>query len=321
MSFIGDNKFVIRWAAGCILITTLSATVSYNMLQQNRNRNYQNDLSVSMCTYTVPHIDGVINCVDVATLEINKPEYESGYIESYVQQYGYTFYVASENPNSRSIINTVSRTVGDRIDINGIHIDVESLMNAYEGDYEYPDWDYKKRINDIHLLWEFLVNQQGVNENIAAAVIGSICFEGKVGMEQSSYATFTNMNDVKVKLSAEANNIGYGLVQWTYPKRRKFLLSNYEYVSSNYDFDWETTCVLAECCTLYSELIDYRLFNSLEEDVDLMHACGVIGNVYENYGDSSLDWQLVDGQYQLINSSGSGANRYVYSQNIIEYFK
>lgn len=317
MGFIGDNKLIMQWAAGCVVITTLSAFMTFKGLSYVRS----GPEMVTQVRYRQTVVSGEQRICEVNLFEQSQQKID------YVKEYNVVFYVAADNPKVYSLSsNTIEvpsinfRDGYKYITTEAITINVNALMQAYEYDYPDYDWDTRGRINDIALLWEFLVNQQGVNKNIAAAVIGSVCYEGKVGMEQGSYRVFGSLAEAEGKLTAPANGIGYGIVQWTYPKRRKFLLENYRTIEQQFDYDWETTMVLAECCTLVSELRDYKLFNSLTDDVSLMHASGVICDVYENYSGSSSDWNMSNGQYYLTNDNCSGADRYRYSEKVLDHF-
>lgn len=339
MSFVSDNKFILLRAASCVGTIALSAYLSYTSLVANAKdceKIYEVEETRTSNGASIGYMVLSSNLSDIFNTDTKESDVvvlaeEQSDISiddnTDVVSIGISFYVASENPYSNVVepkdcISSVTFKSGSKkIITDDIYVNVKTLMYIYNNEYTYPSWDYKKRINDIEMLWEFLVEQQGVNRNIAAAIIGSICFEGKVGMEQGSYSVFKNINEAEIKLSADANDTGYGLVQWTYPKRRKFLLSYYKHINDNYDYDWETVCVLAECCTLYSELLDYKLFDDIYSEVDLMHACGLVGDVYENYSGSSKDWKIVDGQYKLTSDNCSGFDRYKYALNILRYFE
>lgn len=321
-----DTKYIMRWAACCASVIAASAVTTFNVLGDCGFRKNEQviqevvDAGKLNTFYTSTNaFRNVINYTKVDEVlvdyDIKAENSDLKEVQDTKKNYGIKFYIAADNQYMR--LPAMSGSISQIKD--GINVNVNSLMESYVRNYDYPSWDYKKRINDICMLWEFLVEQQGINENIAAAVIGSICFEGRVAMEQSSYKTFATLAEAEAKLSADKNDIGYGLVQWTYPSRRIKLLNNYRHVNS-LGYDWESTCVLAECITIIEELNEYELFSSLYDYVDLEHALGMISCNYEKYSGCFEDWSLQNNVYYLQNGSGSGFNRLEYAENILTYF-
>ena len=203
---------------------------------------------------------------------------------------------------------------------NPVTVNVTRLMAAYDEELECPSWDYKKRIRDINFLWEFLVNQNNVHPTIAAGILGSVCFEGTVGMQQGTHQIFNGMNDVRAKLTADTTGIGYGIVQWTTAGRRAWLLKFYEQANSDLNYDWETKCVVAECCALLEELKKYKLFDNLHTEHDIEDATGRFAVEFEVYQNYWLDWSSKGDVYRLKPGANSGKKRYEYALHIYNYF-
>lgn len=196
---------------------------------------------------------------------------------------------------------------------------VEFNLSSFELTTEYyPEWDYKERMDTINLLWDFLVNQQGMSPMNASAVIANICFEGKFGQAQGTDKTITDMQMAENVLGRGTK--GYGLAQWTHGVRQDALLDYYVLANEQFPDDWEMTIKVAECCMLYEELKAYSIFSDIHVDTTLEDACGRVCLRYEAYENSSDQWKKVNGRYTLISNQGSGCKRLEYAENIYAYF-
>lgn len=190
-----------------------------------------------------------------------------------------------------------------------ITINIDDLIVYLDAEYENYSWDTKRRIKDIYILKEILVNQLGVAPTKAAAVIGNICHEDSFAGLTNSAASIDNIHQAKNVLGDGGR--GYGCVQWTAAYRQKGLKDYYEVISK--DLDWELTSVIAETAYLYNELQVSGILGDLTEDGNLEHLTGVVGCVYEAYAASTTEWYQVNGLYKT-----DGCNRYTYAKHIYE---
>lgn len=216
----------------------------------------------------------------------------------------------ANNSNYEVPINEVPHLKsGEILEGEYITIDLDKVMLYVDAEYDDYDWDTKKRIRDIYILKEILVNQLGVSPTKAAAIIGNVCCEDSFAGLTNSVA---NLNDLEHAKSVLGNgNRGYGCVQWTASYRQKGLQDYYEVV--NKDLDWELTSVVAETAYIYNELCVSEILGDLSEDDDLMHVTGIVGCVYEAYAKSSSEWYKQDGRYKT-----NGCQRYTYAKNIYD---
>ena len=203
---------------------------------------------------------------------------------------------------------------------DAVNVNIMRLMQVYKADYQAEPWDTKKKLNTINLVWEFLVNQNNVDPTIAAAVLGSIVYEGEVGMQQGTYHVFTGIQDARNKLTAPTTDIGYGLVQWTSKGRRQWLLQFYEKVNEDLNYDWETISVVAECCALLEEIKKYNLYEDLTMEYDIEDATGIFACEFEIYDGYKTDWSESNGHYTLRSGADSGLKRYKYALSIYDHF-
>ena len=206
---------------------------------------------------------------------------------------------------------------GSMVETDQVEIDVQSILELYNANYDYPNWDKKQRINLVEALWEFLVGQQGVSPTNAAAIIGCIYAEGDFTEQQSTNHRFTDIDDVRSKLGY--GKYGYGIVQWTTKGRQKYLLEYYE-LTNNYSDDWQSVCIMAECSMLYEELKAWEIFNNIYEDTTLEDAVGRMSKIYEAYDGSQEDWACKNGSYKLQRNNSGGSYRLQMAESILDYF-
>ncbi len=196
-----------------------------------------------------------------------------------------------------------------------INVDVNALRQAYTTEYPTYSWDVKNKINTIYLLHEFLVNQNGVNENIACAIIGATMNEGYIGQKESSNSYIDSIESARSVLGSGTE--GYGLAQWTFSTRQKALLEYYEMCSCMFD-DFADAQMVAECCMLLEEVKAYNVFPSFDENISIEQATGRMCKIYERYQGVDSQWSS---NYELISNEGSGWLRLEYAYAIYNLFK
>lgn len=215
-------------------------------------------------------------------------------------------------------VGSVDLRIGGRwVVTEPVTVDADSLMLAYQCEYAEQDWDVKNKMNIIHTLWNFLVDQNDVDETIAAAIIGTTMYEGRFAEEQGSYRKIESIEEARKLFGA--GKCGYGVVQWTYSTRQKGLLNYYELAYELYPDDWDKACIVAECCMLLRELEAYGVFDSLYDHTTIEDAVGRMCLCYEVYEGVHQQWSS-EGGFHLISYKGSGVDRLVYSENIYSYF-
>ena len=292
-----------------ILIGINLIGLSYSMLPNDINGNYGkgtsesgnvavmeliNTVSKEEALYNLEESSGVdMNSFDVATVieDYEEPETEEVTIESITM-----------------------KGVSGKVDTEPVVLELVALNEVSQIDYEIPEWDIHARINTINILWEFLVNQQGVSEKNAAAIIGSICCEGDFGQVQKSKKTITSIEEARKTLGKGGK--GYGIVQWTYKTRQKSLLEYYELAYEQYPDDWETTQIIAECSMLLEELKAYEIFDDLSVDTTIEDAVAHLSKEYFKYENYWKDWS----GYKLKSGNSNGQVRYNYATSIYGYF-
>lgn len=207
-------------------------------------------------------------------------------------------------------------TSGKRIITNAVTIDPVKILEVYNSDLECPEWDYKNKINLFAALWEFLVNQCGMNPEHVAGVLGNVAIEGTIAMEQGTGIKLKDIEHARKVLGRGKR--GYGIVQWTYYTRQEYLLQYYELANKLYPDNWELACITAECCALYEDLKLYNVFPSSCKTVE--DATGRMSTIYERYEHYENQWKYVDGICYLKSNSGSGCKRLAYANNLYDYF-
>lgn len=207
---------------------------------------------------------------------------------------------------------------GEHINTDVIKVEVDDLMNTYYTEHETPVWDDRNKISIIATLWEFLVNQQGMDPKHAAAILGNIMVEGSFAEEQGSYDILDNMEAMRAVLGR--GNKGYGVVQWTYHTRQDALLAYYDLAYELYPDDWDKVKVIAECSMLIEEIKAYGVFTDIHEAASLEDSVGRVCVRYERFENCDSAWDIIDGEYTLVSDTGSSDTRYEYAQAIYNYF-
>lgn len=204
---------------------------------------------------------------------------------------------------------------GGRIETDPVEVSVVRLAALSQQEYEIPEWDIKERMATIQVLWDFLVNQQGISPMNASAIIGSICCEGDFGQQQGTKNCISSISEARQVLGSGEE--GYGLVQWTYGSRQATLLKYYEMANEQYPDNFEQARMVAECCMLLEELKAYEIFEDIYTDTTIEDALGRLSREYFKYENYWEDWTK---DYTLKRDYGSGKSRLNYATSIYEYF-
>lgn len=214
------------------------------------------------------------------------------------------------------IIESVSmKSHGVWVDTEPVVLEMTAIDEVQNTTYDIPKWDIHERIDSINILWEFLVNQQGVSEKNASAIIGSICCEGDFGQKENRKKSIGSIQEARKLLGSGES--GYGVVQWTYSARQKALLEYYELAYEQYPDDWDKTRIVAECCMLLEELKIYEVFDDLSDNsMSIEEAVGRLSKEYFKYEDYWKDWS----GYSLVPGNSNGRARYNYAMSIYGYF-
>lgn len=292
----------------CVLLTMVSAVSTYSYLKFTSYAAAQKEETVteSYVSVAVNEIyDAGIHCT-YNSVEIEQDLGENRSIEVHML-----------HSDVRTMDSCRLKVSGQWIDTEPVVVDVDSLMSAYRASYEPQDWDKKGKINIIHTLWNFLVEQNGVDKVLAASIIGATMHEGRFAEEQGSYNLINDIEDARALLGA--GSCGYGIAQWTYKTRQQGLLNYYELANEMCPDNWETACVVAECCMLLREIEAYGIFDDLYSHTTIEDAVGRMCLLYEGYEGASQQWSS-EGGYHLISHDGSGISRLRYAQNIYDYY-
>lgn len=207
---------------------------------------------------------------------------------------------------------------GVTISTNEIQLQADKLIETYNADMEYPEWDAKLKIHTLAVIWEFMVNQQGVPAENVAGLLGNVYIEGDFALRQGTNSGHGDINVARSILGRGTQ--GYGCVQWTFSKRQRSLLEYYEISYEMFEEDWETTMIVAECCMLLEELKAYEVFDDIYTATSIEDATGRVACIYESYSNSSNQWSFDGKEYHLVSNSGSGHSRLNYAQQIYDYF-
>lgn len=261
----------------------------------------------------------LMNVQAEAMIEPIRPErtYNS-YLDSQVIEEEYVEPIVLEL--SYDVIGSVSmRNIsGQLIDTDEIEIAIEPLEDAYRAVYESYEWDTHEQINVLSVMWEFLVNQQGMSPMNAAGVLGSIACEGDFAEQQGTSLYISNIEQARILLGTGSH--GYGVAQWTYKTRQKNLLKYYEMAYELYPDDWTKVRIIAECCMLLEEVKAYEVFGDIYSDTSIEDAVGRMCLRYEKYEGCTEQWDSNDGVYYLVSDSGSGKTRLRYANAVYEHF-
>lgn len=199
-----------------------------------------------------------------------------------------------------------------------ISVDVDSLIDLYYTNDNSPVWDDKNKINTLRVLWNFLVEQQGIPETNAAGLLGNIYEEGEFAEQQGTDLYISNIEQARTLLGS--GKVGYGCAQWTYSARQKSLLEYYELAYKLYPDDWDKVRIIAECCMLLEECKAYNVFNDIYSPTSIEDATGRVAMKYETYNGCENQWSKTNGSYNVTAQSGTGYKRLCYAYDIYKYF-
>lgn len=199
---------------------------------------------------------------------------------------------------------------GATISVEQIPIYLGTIQNILDSEVEYPEWDMRKRFKDILIIKDILVDQLGVSNSIASAIIGNICYEGSFSAVEGTKSTPSSYSELEDKLSSD--DCGFGIAQWT-SKFRQNKLKEYYSIACQ-DLDWETAAVVAECIYLYNELTASNLLGDMSKECNIEDATGRLGYEYLAYGKRSEEWSYEDGVYKSIDCP-----RYNYAMKVYHY--
>lgn len=207
---------------------------------------------------------------------------------------------------------------GEYISTSEVTIYIEPLLELFYEKDENPEWDTKDKIDTLQVLWEFLVEQQGIPPENVAGILGNIYAEGHFAEQQGTGLYIADIEQARVLLGS--GKVGYGCAQWTYRKRQDSLLDYYELAYELFPNDWDAVRITAECCMLLEECKAYEVFEDIYIATTLEDAVGRVAVVYESYDGCKSQWSRSNGLYHLIEDSGSGATRLRYANSIYNYF-
>lgn len=164
-------------------------------------------------------------------------------------------------------------------------IDEQTLLYKFGDNWAYENWSLEKKLC-AEELWKKLVEEEGIDPMFVAGLIGNLFAEGAAGMLQSglnwkSYGLDIEGYDIISKIDqariacGTPSGWGVGMIQWSYPDRKKILLSNYEsYKSEDGTLSLEQL-VGAECETILDELYIGK------EKEEILTDCKYIYPLYE----------------------------------------
>ena len=207
---------------------------------------------------------------------------------------------------------------GAMVDTDTVTINVDKLMEEYNSSEENPTWDNKDRMETLRVLWNFLVEQQGLPATNVAGILGNIYEEGEFSEQQSTGFYLTSIDDARLYLGTGLE--GFGCAQWTYCGRQEALLKYYELAYNLYPDNWSATKIIAECAMLLEECKAFSVFDDIYVPVDIEDATGRFATRYEAYGGCLTQWACWDNYYHLISDEGTGAERLRYAKLIYYYF-
>ena len=197
-----------------------------------------------------------------------------------------------------------------------IEFDMESLLRTYNETYSIS-WDDKGTFNTIATIYDFLVNQMGVNNRIASAICGNTYYEGIFGMQQKTYYVASSLDSL---YSLSKSDGGIGCVQWTSANRKTNLKNFYKAACEIYPDDFQSAKIMAELALIYTEIQDYKLFSNLNSAYSVENATGIVAVRYESYNGCELDFASTKGVYSLVRQNSNGALRLQMAYNIYKYF-
>lgn len=207
---------------------------------------------------------------------------------------------------------------GVHIVTDTISVDADTLLELFYTNDNSPVWDDENKINTLRVLWNFLVEQQGIPETNAAGLLGNIYEEGEFAEQQGTDLYISNIEQARTLLGS--GKVGYGCAQWTYSARQNSLLEYYELAYKLYPDDWDKVRIIAECCMLLEECKAYGVFNDIYSPTSIEDATGRVAMKYEAYSDCESQWSKINGSYKVATQSGTGYKRLCYAYDIYKYF-
>lgn len=217
-------------------------------------------------------------------------------------------------------INGVSMKTNSGVYIvtDTISVDADTLLELFYTNDNSPMWDDENKINTLRVLWNFLVEQQGIPETNAAGLLGNIYEEGEFAEQQGTNLYISNIEQARTLLGS--GKVGYGCAQWTYSARQNSLLEYYELAYKLYPDDWDKVRIVAECCMLLEECKAYGVFNDIYSPTSIEDATGRVAMKYETYSGCESQWSKINGSYKVAAQSGTGYKRLCYAYDIYKYF-
>lgn len=213
---------------------------------------------------------------------------------------------------------SIKTNSGDHIVTDTISVDADTLLELFYTNDNSPVWDDKNKINTLRVLWNFLVEQQGIPETNAAGLLGNIYEEGEFAEQQGTDLYISNIEQARTLLGS--GKVGYGCAQWTYSTRQNSLLEYYELAYKLYPDDWDKVRIIAECCMLLEECKTYGVFNDIYSPTSIEDATGRVAMKYETYSGCEDQWSKANGSYSVTTQSGTGYKRLCYAYDIYKYF-
>lgn len=207
---------------------------------------------------------------------------------------------------------------GVHIITDTISVDADTLLELFYTNDSSPMWDDENKINTLRVLWNFLVEQQGIPETNAAGLLGNIYEEGEFAEQQGTDLYISNIEQARTLLGS--GKVGYGCAQWTYSARQNSLLEYYELAYKLYPDDWDKVRIIAECCMLLEECKAYGVFNDIYSPTSIEDATGRVAMKYETYSGCESQWSKINGSYKVATQSGTGYKRLCYAYDIYKYF-
>lgn len=207
---------------------------------------------------------------------------------------------------------------GVHIVTDTISVDADTLLELFYTNDNSPMWDDENKINTLRVLWNFLVEQQGIPETNAAGLLGNIYEEGEFAEQQGTDLYISNIEQARTLLGS--GKVGYGCAQWTYSTRQNSLLEYYELAYKLYPDDWDKVRIIAECCMLLEECKAYGVFNDIYSPTSIEDATGRVAMKYETYSGCESQWSKINGSYKVATQSGTGYKRLCYAYDIYKYF-
>lgn len=207
---------------------------------------------------------------------------------------------------------------GVHIVTDTVSVDADTLLELFYTNDNSPMWDDENKINTLRVLWNFLVEQQGIPETNAAGLLGNIYEEGEFAEQQGTDLYISNIEQARTLLGS--GKVGYGCAQWTYSARQNSLLEYYELAYKLYPDDWDKVRIIAECCMLLEECKAYGVFNDIYSPTSIEDATGRVAMKYETYSGCESQWSKINGSYKVATQSGTGYKRLCYAYDIYKYF-